>query len=178
MKEEIFATTIWMKDIDIDPEYWAKVCVDWSLTHEGVTKSNHSGYQSEESLHLQEPFKDILQVIMNSIREQAINRNDLIFSAMWCNINRYMDINTLHGHANYLLKDVLSGCLYLRVPSNSGMIGLEDPRTLNLGSDHMCYMPNSRMLMLFPMWLRHRVLPNLNKDELRISLAFNIGIKD
>ncbi len=177
MKEEVFPTTIWVEDVDIDSEHWSKVCIDWSKAHIGVKVSNHGGYQSEPHLHLEKPFKKILKVIMEHVKELINDVDALKFNGLWFNINRYLDYNEMHMHVDYFTGDITTGCLYLRVPNDSGLFIAEDPRPLNLGSDRIFVTPKTGRLTLFPTWLKHAVLPNLNKTEMRISMAFNIGIK-
>jgi hypothetical protein len=83
-----------------------------------------------------------------------------------------------HSHGNNDFS--ISGIIYTKVPLKSSSIQFYTP---NPYSTHMCavnthcitFQPLEGMLLLFPSFLRHSVLPNkeLQDNDLRICLAFN-----
>jgi hypothetical protein len=99
---------------------------------------------------------------------------------MWASINKKNDFNTVHSHTNVF---DLSGVYYVKVPVNSGNIVFRDPRQGQIhsnsklyGSDSEQFMPFECMLLIFPSWLEHYVLPNLSDDD-RISISFDITLE-
>jgi len=78
----------------------------------------------------------------------------------------------------------ISGVIYAKVPENSSSIEFLTP---NPYSDHICvvnnssvnYLPKEGMILIFPNFLKHKVLPNLNipDNALRLGLSFNARIE-
>ena len=85
----------------------------------------------------------------------------------------------------------LSGVFYIDVPEDSGYIYFENPQEFAAQAELLSYTveashqteqhvnkfvkPIEGLLLVFPAYLRHGVLPNLsNKD--RISVSFNMKI--
>jgi uncharacterized protein (TIGR02466 family) len=79
----------------------------------------------------------------------------------------------------------LSGVYYLNVPRDSGEIVFRDPRP---GANHAPYrlfkddgdseafMPTEGLVILFPSYLEHFVLPNRSDGD-RISMSFNLTLE-
>lgn len=113
----------------------------------------------------------------------------------WYNVNRKYNYNQAHYHPQCLL----SGVLYIKVPSNSGKITFmrasseadrmdflsqwqmdhgELPTTPNISVQHWSH-PVENLLAIFPAHLEHLVGQNntLDADDARISIAFNYFLK-
>lgn len=98
----------------------------------------------------------------------------------WVNIAKNKDYQEIHNHGKALISGVIyinvnkeSGNFQLINPLSSEAILLEDPRSFpNIYS----IQPQPGMVILFPGWMNHRVLPNESNID-RISISFNIYIK-
>jgi uncharacterized protein (TIGR02466 family) len=103
----------------------------------------------------------------------------------WANVNEYGDYNRTHIHPN----NHWSGVYYLDigqpVPSlvPNGAIEFIDPRPACgvidfpeiLLPDTWTIHPETGLMLLFPSWLRHSVLPYFG-EGLRITIAFNLRV--
>ena len=149
---------------------------------EGRTASNQGGWQSidlncysgEFGLLAQELI-EIGQNIASSIGYAPVE-----WYNAWINKNGAGHFNWDHSHPGC----VLSGVFYITVPANSGEITFIHPSCDAMddnfvssftpySSGSWAFMPKENTAYFFPSWLRHRVLPNLNLTEERVSLAFN-----
>ena len=83
-----------------------------------------------------------------------------------------------HGYNN----NSISGIIYAKVPVYASSIEFISP---NPYLDHICidkqsatYEPVEGMLIIFPSFLKHKVLPNLNIPDgsLRLALSFNAEV--
>ena len=84
-----------------------------------------------------------------------------------------------HGYLDY----IISGVLYVKAPINSSPIIFLSP---NPYASHICvqeleyvtYVPSEGMILIFPSFLKHKVLPNkdITGDELRLGLSFNARV--
>jgi len=97
----------------------------------------------------------------------------------WLNTFTKDQVIGLHEHGYQ--PNMFSGCYYYRAPKNSGDIQFKStnpfvasfPHHSNKYSNLLTVEPLDEMILLFPSWLLHKVLPNKSNDT-RISLAFNI----
>jgi len=98
----------------------------------------------------------------------------------WVNIAKKGDYQEEHSHSDSLI----SGVIYINVNEYSGefqfinslsaeSILLKNPKNFNYGYP---VTPLPSLILLFPGWMNHRVLPN-NSDIDRISISFNISVK-
>ena len=180
-------------DTNIDNKKFIKYCISIKNNDKGRTISNQGGYQSN-SLDLSdtilEPLITQITELLSYYTNECAFKNNLLYEIqfMWMNINSYKDTNVSHIHPNCLF----SGVYYVKVPKEAGNIVFLHPQLELLSYDwkdefkSKLVENNSQIwkmsvkegrLYLFPSWLRHSVLPNLNKEEDRISIAFNIGLK-
>jgi len=92
--------------------------------------------------------------------------------------------NEYQGEHNHGYKDNhVSGVVYIRVPASSSPITF---LSSNPFSDHIVvkdfesvnYIPTEGMILIFPSFLKHKVLPNINitGEELRLGLSFNARV--
>jgi uncharacterized protein (TIGR02466 family) len=152
------------------------------ITNEGGWQSNDLNNEDAE-----------LQPLFNSLKEPIISfaeycgfKKNLIYKLdnMWININGYKDYNNSHNHPGCLF----SGVYYIKTPVNCGKLMFTNPsiQTVydwrdnvienfnNINSSNWYLPVEEGKLYLFPSWSYHYVKPNLNKNEDRISIAFNI----
>lgn len=144
-----------------------------------IKKSNYGGWQSSSDL-FKNPVCESLCNYISKIVCSTTNINNIKFHQMWASINKKNDFNTVHSHTNVF---DLSGVYYVKVPVNSGNIVFRDPRQGQIhsnsklyGSDSEQFMPFECMLLIFPSWLEHYVLPNLSDND-RISISFDITLE-
>jgi len=96
---------------------------------------------------------------------------------IWLNIAKKDEYQEEHNHFDNLF----SGVIYIQTPPNSGNFEFINPLTaqaiLMKNSNSFPFArsikPIESMIMLFPSWMSHRVLPN-NSLQDRISISFNI----
>jgi len=157
-----------------------------------VKKSNVGGYHSPDLSKDEKEFQEFLEEITNEanslIKHYGFN-NELIVSNFWLNVNGYKDYNETHTHPG----SILSGVYYVDVPKNSGEIIFENGEKnlissfwnnltvknyTPLNSVKHLYKPKNNLLLIFPSWLSHYVLPNLNEKQKRLSISFNFEIKN
>ena len=161
-------------------------------------RSNAGGFQSlavdinvPDNQYVSELFNDIIAPILNEV---AVSWGFPIAKNLtyWYNVNRRYNYN----HSHYHPQAILSGVLYLKVPTNSGKIVftradsesdrldfltswqhehnqlvLDSPNTNVLHSKE----PEENLLIVFPGHLEHYVEQNLTEDldDARISISFN-----
>lgn len=166
------------------------ILVDYALKCEtqnnGITRTNKGGFHSTtwKKDTMPDIFIPLFVELDNLVGEWANYNNipDLCLQNFWININRKYHYNNEHRHPN----SILSGCVYLKVPTNSGNINFyrDDPLAdywSNIDANQpeqasMCSMiPKENKVFLFPSYVTHSVDQNLTTDEddARISIAFN-----
>ena len=151
-----------------------------SKSDEGVQISNRGGWQSKPFFQPEKEFELLWADIEEKINmyHQTIElKNGVRISDMWFNVNYKGSANRQHQHSG----SIHSGVYYIRTPENCGNLCFEHPSPLhNTEWDHvpnvMGYIPQANNLYLFPNWLSHYVLPNLNEKEERISISFNLKL--
>jgi len=103
--------------------------------------------------------------------------------SLWVNLLKSGGHHSGHIHPH----SILSGTLYVNVPSGSGAIRFEDPRLpLMMAAPprakdapgelraFMTVEPRAGLLLLWESWLRHEVLPGTRRGE-RLSISFNFA---
>jgi len=100
---------------------------------------------------------------------------------IWININQRGDYNEKHVHPS----SAFSGVIYIQTDENTGNIRFFDDLFLqkhyplklseknNFFHHAIFYKPVNGMMMIFPSWTSHDVLPS-DGDLTRISISFNI----
>ena len=93
--------------------------------------------------------------------------------------------NEYQGEHNHgYVDNVISGVVYVRVPENSSPIIFSTPTPFithaclkNL-RDSVFYTPAEGMIIIFPSFLKHKVMPNtdISDGSLRLGLSFNAAI--
>jgi len=199
--DAMFAHPILIERLDLDIDKIYKFCCD-SINNGKIksakkTGSNHGGWQSDhidfDSIDDSE-FNLLLYKIRQIANEKVSSKMGIIpslnINGMWLNITRNGNYNSPHRHVG----SILSGTFYVKTPKNCGSIEFENPISglidsylthWHLSVDHelknsswlskkMNIVCEENTLILFPSWIKHSVEQNLNKDEDRISIAFNL----
>jgi uncharacterized protein (TIGR02466 family) len=103
--------------------------------------------------------------------------------SLWVNLLKGGGHHGAHIHPH----SIISGTLYVEVPSGSGAIRFEDPRLpLMMAAPQrqqdapeelrpfVTVEPRAGLLLLWESWLRHEVLPGIGRGE-RLSVSFNFA---
>ena len=103
--------------------------------------------------------------------------------SLWVNLLRGAAHHSGHIHPH----SIISGTLYIEVPSGSGAIRFEDPRLPLMMSaaprqkdapeelqSFVIVAPRPGLLLMWESWLRHEVLPGRGRGE-RLSVSFNFA---
>ena len=95
---------------------------------------------------------------------------------LWVNLLKSSGHHSGHIHPH----SIISGTLYVEVPSGSGAIRFEDPRLpLMMAApqrpdNFVNVQPRAGLLLMWESWLRHEVLPGSGRAE-RLSISFNFA---
>ena len=175
---ELFPTTVWSIDLNLDLDELRREVFFFSKTHRSENFSNAGGYQG----HCFE-YKPLINAIKDNVPRYEDPELGDLFISTWVNINGRGAYNRRHTHSDGI--NLLSGVYYVTVPKNSGSIVFFDPKQPIFHSmADMRYYGQHKLhnytipakenrLLLFPCWLEHEVEPN-NTDEDRISISFNL----
>ena len=179
----LWPTEIYMSKIDMNLQPMIDEVYKIESVHKDIKKSNYGGWQSDVFLFKEEIFKPLCEKISKNCF-LIFQKNTTLMHQMWACINRPGNQNLIHSHGNIY---EISGVFYLKVPENSGDIVFRDPRpgAINapghgkLISTGGCenFKPEQGLLLLFPSFLDHFVLPN-ESDEDRISISFDLTLED
>ncbi|MGN6850572.1 MAG: TIGR02466 family protein [Sphingomicrobium sp.] len=96
--------------------------------------------------------------------------------SLWVNLLKSGGHHSGHIHPH----SIISGTLYVEVPSGSGAIRFEDPRLpLMMAAPtrpdtFVAVEPRPGLLLMWESWLRHEVLPGTGRGE-RLSISFNFA---
>ncbi|MCW3797140.1 TIGR02466 family protein [Sphingomonas sp. BN140010] len=103
--------------------------------------------------------------------------------SLWVNLLRCGGHHSAHIHPH----SILSGTLYVEVPTGSGPIRFEDPRLPMMMAaptrlpdapeplrSFVTIQPTAGTLLFWESWLRHEVLPGSGRAE-RLSVSFNFA---
>ena len=184
---DIFRVPIYEVQLDLDIKKLQSFCNEYQQKDTGKTLSNVGGYHSND-LPLNEvslnPLIKEINTHSSKFAKEFINNNEQVLANMWINISLYKDTNRSHNHPG---ADI-SGVYYVKTPADCGDIVFEHPaldvlnyyspetksKEFNEYNSPTWWKPAiENHLYLFPGWLKHRVEPNGNKTEERISISFN-----
>ena len=149
----------------------------------------YTSYASLDDLPRRDPaFADLAKLLS---KHAAAFAAELAFDlprkpkldSLWVNLLKPGGHHSSHLHPH----SMLSGTLYVEVPSGSGNIRFEDPRSgLMMAAPprradapaelapFATIAPCPGLLLLWESWLRHEVLPGTAKAE-RLSISFNFA---
>jgi uncharacterized protein (TIGR02466 family) len=151
----------------------------WSKDHR---YDGYTSYASLDDLPRRDPaFADLRKLLT---RHAVAFADQCVFDlprkpkldSLWVNLMRGNGHHSGHIHPH----SIISGTLYVEVPSGSGAIRFEDPRLpLMMAAPprpdtFVSIEPSVGQLLLWESWLRHEVLPGTGKGE-RLSISFNFA---
>ena len=188
MIEEIFKIPVYKQKLKLDLKTIENFCIDLNSKDKGKSISNAGGWQSN-NLNLNKKIPELKELLIDITKHGDVFVNNLklkdkikIYN-FWININGYKDYNITHKHPGALI----SGVYYVKTPKDCGNIIFEHPSEsfqsewrmipseYNNYNSLTWWLPSEEnSLYLFPSWLKHRVEPNLNKNQNRISISFNL----
>ena len=186
-REEYFPTSIYiadLKDQNLNNDL-EKNILAWANKDRGITRSNIKGWHSTTDMHEKEEYKELVNLLYRAqmtIYQQEHLDSEPFLGSMWANINPPGGMNRAHMHPNSLW----SGVYYVKASKNSGMLRIDDPRSVAAMSRprmkkgappsrlwrELSYEPVPGKLIMFPSWLVHSVDSNESND-IRISISFN-----
>jgi hypothetical protein len=117
------------------------------------------------------PLRDAFVSMIHSVTHGA-DRVMQVFG--WANIMRQVDPapDEIHNHLPFHW----AGVYYVRIPALKGTEGhlvLHDPRDVFAPGKPVVIPPQTGMLVMFPAWLKHQVLPVTQSGEERVAIAMN-----
>ncbi|MEP7315626.1 MAG: TIGR02466 family protein [Sphingomicrobium sp.] len=158
--------------------------IRWSRDH---GYKGYTSYASLDDLPRRDPAFDDLKRILN--KNAATFAKSLAWDdkpkldSLWVNLLKGGGHHSGHIHPH----SILSGTLYVEVPTGSGAIRFEDPRLPMMMAAPMRrddateeyrsfvdITPEPGLLLLWESWLRHEVRPGTGKGE-RLSISFNFA---
>ena len=194
---DMFTTPVKVSKSILDNNILANYILDFCKDNEGRLNtqnpkgrlvSNEGGFQSKDiDLEYHKRLKPLYAFLQEQADEFASNLGlpKVILDNLWFNINGYKDYNQDHRHAGC----IFSGVYYIQTPEKSGDIMFTSPAATELEAYwdehikdknnhprtniHCTCKAEAGVMYLFPSFLTHGVLPNLNEIEKRISVAFN-----
>lgn len=186
--EFLFPSPLYVFILNFDQEKVIDKCYKMKNEGQGKFLSNVGGWQSNDFYFNQiDDFKELFLEIEKSLHElgNSVHNDFQVFATnSWININGPYDYNRRHVHPH----STFSACVYVQVDeNNSGPIVFKSPSNRqhyfinpfgNRIFDEEAYVyPLNKMLLVFPSWVEHEVLPSPNSSTERISIAFNIQQK-
>ena len=183
---KLFSVPIHSRKLNLNIEEITEYCVSIKKDTKSVSAvSSVGGWQSPHLTGDPPVLNDLFFNILKSsekYREVISYKYPLRLGAVWININGYKDYNRQHIHPH----SVISGAYYL-TSNNSNIVFLNPALDLmeydwsshaikdynEHNSATWSIKPSQNELLLFPGWLKHKVEPNLDKED-RISISFNL----
>ena len=143
------------------------------------------GWQSEQTLHLRDEFRDLVACVDNATRSilrfLRIGQEAFEITGCWATVLAKGAPHGAHSHPN----NFLSGVYYLRIQPGADTINFHDPRRQTYvirppvvaltaeNTDQVVLRVTKGTLLLFPSYLEHSVDVNTSAEE-RISISFNV----
>ena len=183
----LFSVPIQISKLELNIDSLIEFCYEMKRKNEiGDKRSNIGGWHSDnisnkthpEFVKLTNKIEDAANIYHHKI--QLKNTHHQKIDNIWANINQKGHSNEYHKHPFACL----SGVFYLR---ESAPIIFQHPfsdittyfwddsiieKWNEINSGIWTIEPKSNMLLIFPPWVEHKVLPN-KEDTDRISLSFN-----
>jgi uncharacterized protein (TIGR02466 family) len=190
---DLFSVPVHVQSTQLDNETMAKYCLNLMNQSSGRIISNQGGWQSEDLQGIHYPLNELFKSISKAVNVFAsqLYLPEQKIDNIWININGYKDFNMEHRHPN----SHLSGVYYIQTHKDCGDITFSNPYTDIIEAYWWPYIADKNKndprinlswqmpaetgkLYVFPSWLPHRVLPNLDKEKKRISISWNTHVKD
>ena len=153
--------------------------VRWSKEHR---YAGYTSYASLGDLPKRDPaFADVAKLLAQHAAKFAsecafeLSRKPRLDS-LWVNLLKSGGYHSGHIHPH----SIISGTLYVEVPSGSGAIRFEDPRLpLMMAAPHrgdrfVTVDPYPGLLLMWESWLRHEVPAGTGRGK-RLSISFNFA---
>jgi len=151
----------------------------WSREHR---YAGYTSYASLNDLPKRDPAIARLATLLN--RHAAAFASECGFElgrkprldSLWVNLLKSGGQHSGHIHPH----SIISGTVYVKVPSGSGAIRFEDPRLPLMmaapqrANSFASIEPRPGLLLMWESWLRHEVLPGTGRGE-RLSISFNFA---
>ena len=185
---QLFPTLIWLADLA--PETYLPLNQAILAKLDAITGPRTQSYRSETfqtptDLYRLAEFAPLVraieQIAGGALRQLAVDASEMVFTAMWANINPPGAKHSVHSHPN----NFFSGIYYVQFDARSNITCFYDPRPQaevvmpprvqeNPFNGNMIELEAAPgRLALFPAWLKHDVPTNLSDGE-RITLSFNL----
>lgn len=187
----LFATRLYEAGIDDGPllvdlaHSIRTLAADDGAGRRWSSKHRYPGYTSYASLNdlpRRDPAFAALAKILT--RHAAKFAEDCAFEpkrrprldSIWVNLLKGAGQHSGHIHPH----SIISGTLYVEVPTGAGAIRFEDPRLPLMmaapprADAFVTVEPRRGLLLLWESWLRHEVLPGSGRGE-RLSISFNFA---
>ena len=150
----------------------------WSKQHR---YAGYTSYASLDDLPKRDPAFQQLSKILNGhaatfARDTFGTLRKPRLDSLWVNLLRSGGQHSGHIHPH----SIISGTMYVEVPSGSGAIRFEDPRlplmmaAPSRKDNFVTVEPHPGLLLMWESWLRHEVLPGTGRGE-RLSISFNFA---
>jgi uncharacterized protein (TIGR02466 family) len=143
------------------------------------------GWQSEQTLHQHDEFRELISCVGNATRSilrfLRVGQEAFEITGCWATVLAKGGIHKTHSHPN----NFLSGVYYVRIHPGADTINFHDPRrqthvirppVVELtaeNTDQVVVRVTNGTLLMFPSYLEHSVDTNMSAEE-RISISFNI----
>ena len=188
---EIFAVPVYETELGLDVNKMTDLCRKFVKDDKGRNISNRGGYQSNDIDLSNKLFADFFANIefhATGFSSSVLKVETQFMHNAWININNFGDYNVIHNHPY----SHISGVYYLKTPKDCGRLVLQNSakdvlqyyevdagikQRNQYNSQEFVLEPEPGKLYLFPSWINHYVQPNRNRNEERISIAFNTGTK-
>ena len=184
----LFPTPMWIADLP-GPAFQPlndrlRAAVD-AMTGPRVQQNPSDTFQTPHDLHERAEFAPLVHAIETlvggALKQLAIEPAEVVFTAMWANVNPPGSKHSVHSHPN----NFFSGVYYVQCDPRANVICFYDPRPqaevmMPSRAQQTVFTTNMveleakpGRLALFPAWLKHDVPINLSQRE-RISVSFNL----
>ena len=189
----LFPTDVYIEENnEIDNKKISKIILEKEKIEPSREMTNQGGWQSNDDLHEDKRFSEILESISKYLKLISKNYNyveelEFHITGMWANVNRYKNYNTHHTHP----PSDWSFVYYVKVPKDCGNLIFVDPRirrdkafhdrfikNYDNPFTHSIYFVNPLVgkFVIFPSYLEHCVeFSKTNKP--RISISGNIVLE-
>ena len=189
----LFPTDVYIEENDkIDNKKLSEIILEKEKIEPSREMTNQGGWQSNDDLHKDKRFSEILESIRKYFQQIYIQNNykegvKVMVGNMWANVNRYKDYNSTHIHEG----SDWSFVYYVKVPKDSGNLIFIDTRIRRMRDQsdrfiksfdnpftHSMYLvhPLEGGFVIFPAYLEHYVKRNTT-DNPRISVSGNINLE-
>jgi len=176
---------------DDDLKEIENIILNYKKETEGRVYSNRGGWQSKDfNLHNEEneTIKKLFNEILGRIEgiKTMLDLEDRVgLCNYWYNVNEDENFNFVHIHPGALF----AGVFYVKTIEKNGELSFFRPNSVEdyfyassrkrkgnniIAGSSVNYQPSNKLMLIFPAWLPHTVLPTKSKES-RISIAFNIG---